>query len=227
MSTTPQPLPLWPDDVPDSADPTTTVRSSDPESGVRGARRARRLGPSILDRPDIEVRRSERRRRSVTAYREGGRTIVVVPHRMSRSDVITYVEDLVGRLEAREQRAVPSDAQLARRAEHLIAEFLPGWTTPRSVRWSSTQRQRWGSCTPVDRSIRLSARLRSAPSYVVDYVLMHEVVHLEISGHNADFHAAMAHFPGTERAQAFLAGMEFAAAHAPVGDVDDGAVDTH
>ena len=190
-------------------------------------RRSRRVSPSILDRPDIEVRRSERRRRSVTAYRENGRTVVVVPERMSRSDVIAYVEELVGRLEARERRTVPSDDALLRRAQHLIAQFLPGWTTPRSVRWSSTQRQRWGSCTPVDRSIRLSARLRSAPSYVVDYVLMHEVVHLEISGHDADFHAAMEHFPGIERAQAFLAGMEFAAAHAPVGDVDDGAVDAH
>lgn len=227
MSTTPQPLPLWPDDASEHVNATTAVRAPDPDSEPRSPRRARRFGPSILDRPDIEVRRSERRRRSVTAYRENGRTIVVVPHRMSRSDVITYVEDLVGRLEARERRAVPSDAELVRRAEHLIAEFLPGWTTPRSVRWSATQRQRWGSCTPVDRSIRLSARLRSAPSYVVDYVLMHEVVHLEISGHGADFHAAMAHFPGTERAQAFLAGMEFAAAHAPVGDVDDGAVETH
>ena len=38
--------------------------------------------------PDVEVRRSTRRRRSVTAYREGGRTIVVVPQRMARADIV-------------------------------------------------------------------------------------------------------------------------------------------
>lgn len=223
--TTPQPLPLWPDDV--DASHESGVAAPADLAAVPTPRRSRRESASILDRPDIEVRRSQRRRRSVTAYREGGRTIVVVPQRMSRADVIAYVEELVGRLEAREQRAVPSDAALLRRAHHLVAEFLPGWTTPRSVRWSVTQRQRWGSCTPVDRSIRLSARLRTAPAYVVDYVLMHELVHLDISGHDAEFHAAVARFPHVDRAQAFLAGMEFAAAHAPVGDVDDGAVDTH
>ena len=35
---------------------------------------------------DVEVRRSRRRRRTVSAYREGGRTIVLIPERFTRAD---------------------------------------------------------------------------------------------------------------------------------------------
>ena len=38
----------------------------------------------------------------------------------------------------------------------------------------------WGSCTGVDRSIRISDRLKGAPAYVLDYVLFHEAIHLNI-----------------------------------------------
>ena len=36
---------------------------------------------------------------------------------------------------------------------------------------STTRRSRWGSCTPADRTIRLSRRLQDMPAWVVDYVL--------------------------------------------------------
>ena len=64
------------------------------------------------------------------------------------------------------------------RAAALSAAHLDGLAVPASVRWVDNQHRRWGSCTPADRSIRLSSRLRSMPEYVVDYVLVHELVHL-------------------------------------------------
>ena len=35
--------------------------------------------------PDVEVRRSRRRRRTVSAYREGARTIVLIPARFTKA----------------------------------------------------------------------------------------------------------------------------------------------
>jgi hypothetical protein len=158
--------------------------------------------------PGVEVRRSTRRRRSVTAYREGGRTIVVVPARMARADILAYVDELVGRLEARERRARRTDSELRARALELAARYLDDRATPATVRWVSNQRRRWGSCTPVDRAIRLSDRLQTMPAYVSDYVLLHELVHLLVPGHGADFEAWMTRYPRLLEARAFLAGVD-------------------
>lgn len=160
--------------------------------------------------PGVEVRRSTRRRRSVTAYREGGRTIVVVPQRMARADIPAYVAELVGRLEARESRGRRSDAELVERAAVLSRRYLEGRAVPASVRWVGNQRRRWGSCTPVDRSIRLSDRLQGMPGYVVDYVLLHELVHLLVTAHDSAFEAWMQRYPRLLEARAFLAGVDHA-----------------
>ena len=171
---------------------------------------------------DVQVRRSTRRRRSVTAYREGGQTIVVVPHRMARSDIAPIVYELLGRLEARERKRRPSDAQLHARAELLNKKYLDGTAIPASVRWVTNQNRRWGSCTPLDRTIRLSHRLQDMPDYVIDYVLVHELVHLLVEGHGPDFEALMRRYDRLIEARAFLSGVDFATHQGPVPDGDRG-----
>jgi predicted metal-dependent hydrolase len=172
--------------------------------------------------PDgVEVRRSTRRRRSVTAYREAGRTVVVVPARMSRAEIVPYVEELVGRLERREARGRRTDAELMQRAAHLSRLYLDDRAHPATVRWVSNQRRRWGSCTPVDRSIRLSDRLVAMPEYVSDYVLLHELAHLLVLDHGPDFEAWMVRYPRLLEARAFLAGVDHATGAGLDHDVDE------
>jgi predicted metal-dependent hydrolase len=182
------------------------------------------MSQSVVDLPGlppgVEVRRSTRRRRTVTAYREGGRTIVVVPHRMARADIRPYVEELVGRLEARERRSRRTDEELAARARELSRRYLAGRAEPATVRWVSNQTKRWGSCTPADRSIRLSDRLVGMPEHVVDYVLLHELAHLIVPGHGADFEALLVGYPRLLEARAFLAGVDHALGHGLAGDED-------
>ena len=168
--------------------------------------------------PDVEVRRSTRRRRSVTAYREDGRTIVVVPHRMARADIKPYVDELVGRLQAREMRGRRSDAELMARAQQLSRRYLDGRAEPATVRFVSNQRRRWGSCTPVDRSIRLSDRLVAMPEYVVDYVLLHELAHLIEPSHGPQFWSLLESYPHLERARGFLDGWSLGRQDAGVRD---------
>jgi len=170
---------------------------------------------------DVEVRRSTRRRRSVTAYREAGLTIVVVPHRMARSDITPIVYELLGRLEARERKARPSDAQLHARADLLNKKYLEGTAVPASVRWVTNQNRRWGSCTPLDRTIRLSHRMQGMPEYVVDYVLVHELIHLLVEGHGADFEALMQRYDRIVEARAFLAGVDFGTHQGPIPRGDE------
>lgn len=157
--------------------------------------------------PEVEVRRSKRRRRTVTAYREAGRTIVQIPARMSRAEERRWVDLMLARLAAQDRRRRPSDAALLARAGRLSERYLGGRARPVSVRWVDNQHTRWGSCTPVDGSIRLSSRLRGMPAYVVDYVLLHELAHLIEPGHGSKFWAVLAGYPRTERARGFLEGV--------------------
>ena len=55
--------------------------------------------------PRVEVRRSARRRRTVTAFRERDTIVVLIPQRMSRADERVFVDDMVQRVLAREARA--------------------------------------------------------------------------------------------------------------------------
>ncbi|WP_249932999.1 M48 family metallopeptidase [Blastococcus sp. CCUG 61487] len=161
----------------------------------------------------VEVRRSARRRRTVTAYRESGRTVVLIPAAFSPAEERRWVAQMVAKLQTREERrrrSLGGDDELMARARALSAAHLDGLAEPASVRWVDNQQRRWGSCTPADRSIRLSSRLRSMPEYVVDYVLVHELVHLLEPGHDERFWALVARYPRAERARGFLEGVELA-----------------
>lgn len=179
-----------------------------------------------MSTPEVEVRRSKRRRRTVSAYREGDRIVVLIPAAMSKRDEDQWVADMVARLERKEQRARPSDEQLLARAATLNDTYFGGLATPSSVRWVTNQQQRWGSCSPGDRSIRLSERLQGMPSWVVDYVLVHELAHLLEHGHDAKFWAWVDRYPRSERARGYLLGWSAAAkVDPPSSETEDDDVD--
>lgn len=168
---------------------------------------------------DVEVRRSRRRRRTVSAYRDGGRTIVLIPARFTEVEETHWVATMVGRLKAQDRRRRPSDAALARRAGELSARYLGGHAVPASVAWVDNQNSRWGSCTPADASIRISSRVRGMPGWVLDYVLLHELAHLIEPRHGQPFWALLASYPRTERARGYLEGIA-AASGLDMGDAD-------
>jgi predicted metal-dependent hydrolase len=62
-----------------------------------------------------------------------------------------------------------------------------------------------------DGTIRLSERLQGMPSWVIDYVLVHELAHLLVPGHGPDFWQWVKRYPRTERARGYLEGVSAAA----------------
>lgn len=157
----------------------------------------------------VEVRRSRRRKSTVSAYRDGERTIVSIPARFTRAQEREWVQRMLDRLADKERRRRPSDAELVARATELSAKYLDGRAHPTSVRWSSNQGRRWGSCTLIDGSIRISTRVQGMPEWVLDYVLLHELAHLLHAGHGPGFWALLESYPRTERAKGFLEGVSF------------------
>jgi len=158
----------------------------------------------------VEVRRSRRRVRTVTAFREGGRMVVAIPARFTRAQEREWVRVMVTRLTVQDQRRRPSDERLEARARELSDRYLGGRARPSSIVWSARQGRRWGSCTPADGRIRISTRLQGMPAWVLDYVILHELAHLLHGGHGPEFWALVEAYPRTERARGFLDGHAFA-----------------
>ncbi len=186
-------------------------------------------GARVVD--GVEVRRSTRRRRTVSAYRSGDRVVVLLPARLGPAEEQRWVDTMVTRLARREARVRPGDRDLERRARDLTTRYLGGVAFPASVRWTDRQNSRWGSCTPSDRTIRVSSRLRGVPTWVLDYVLVHELAHLLEASHDARFWALVDRCPRAERAKGFLEGLGHAVDHGPdtggpaAGSDDDDVVD--
>jgi len=188
-----------------------------PPTSSRSATRSKKSAnlPEINDLPEFRVIRSSRRKRSMQAFRSNGLIEIHIPARMSRKEealVIPQMIELVQRREAKQRR---SDGELAIWADQMLTARLPEITVqPAAINWRP-MRDRWGSCTTVDRTIRISHRLALAPEYVIRYVLFHELIHLAIPGHGDDFNALLERFEQRHLAEAFLEGYEAGAQGAP------------
>lgn len=148
----------------------------------------------------------------MAAYREDDKVVVLLPARFTRAEEEEWVATMLARLERSERRRRPSDAGLKRRASDLGERYLDGRAVPDTVRWVANQNSRWGSCTPSERTIRLSTRLQGMPGWVIDYVLVHELAHLIEPGHTPAFWRWVDRYPKAERARGFLEGVAAASA---------------
>ncbi len=161
--------------------------------------------------PEVEVRRSRRRKRTVSAQRREGKVIVMIPDRFTRAEEAEWVTTMLQRLDRSEGRGRRTDEQLMRRARELCRDYLHDKVGPTSVRWVGNMTTRWASCTTTTGEIRLSDRLRSMPGWVVDYVLLHELAHLVEPNHSRRFWHWVEGYPRSERARGYLEGVAHAA----------------
>ncbi len=154
---------------------------------------------------EVEIRRSERRRKTISARREGDRLIVYLPTGLTPRQEQDWVERMRRRVALGEQRQrLNSDGELATRAEQLNQRYFDGALRPKSVTFVTNQNTRFASCSPTSGAIRLSHRLAEMPTWVLDYVLVHELAHLQIPNHSARFWRLVKRYPLTERARGFL-----------------------
>ncbi|MFN7472712.1 MAG: M48 family metallopeptidase [Roseiflexaceae bacterium] len=84
----------------------------------------------------------------------------------------------------------------------LVSAALPAlvtqWSTVMQVTVQKTfvqkMKTRWGSCNYRAHHIRLNSDLASYPPHCLEYVVVHELVHLLEPSHNARFYALMTQF---------------------------------
>lgn len=148
---------------------------------------------------EVEVVRSARRRKTVELKPTAKGVRVTIPASASLADEHHYVTTLLRRYQRKRNRPA---IDLAARARQLANNY--SLSVPSSIEWVDNQSRRWGSCTPGTRSIRISSSVGKFPSWVIDYVIIHELVHLDVFGHGPDFWQRVERYPMSERARGFL-----------------------
>jgi hypothetical protein len=163
--------------------------------------------PAAPWQPQIRIVASPNRRRTVSARVVAGVLELRVPASMPAAEREEWAERMRARLERRLHRARPTDRQLEERARALNRRYFAG-----RLRWASIayaeQSSRWGSCTFGAGVIRISTRAADLPAWVLDYLLVHELAHLEVPHHGPRFWALVNAYPYTERARGYLMALD-------------------
>lgn len=114
-----------------------------------------------------------------------------------------WADRMKSRIERQMRRARPSHADLERRAGLLNGRLFGGRLRWHSVAFAPQQRL-WGSCTFTAGVIRISSRAERLPGWVLDYILVHELAHLEHAAHGPAFWELVGRYPLAERARGYL-----------------------
>jgi predicted metal-dependent hydrolase len=85
-------------------------------------------------------------------------------------------------------------AQLKQAVAPLIAKWEPLIGVKVKQFFVQRMKTKWGSCNPVARSIRLNTDLAKKPQECLEYIVVHEMVHLLESTHNSRFVLLMDRF---------------------------------
>ena len=152
----------------------------------------------------VAVIRSAKRHKTVSAELRGGVLFVRAPAGIGDEELAPIIARLQGRLRRKMRRTPESDAELERLAHRLNETYFGGRLRWRSIRYADNQAKRFGSCTPSRGTIRISRRLATMPDWVLAYVVMHELAHLEEANHGAGFWRLVNQYPLAERARGYL-----------------------
>ena len=103
---------------------------------------------------------------------------------IERTDRLCVCRTLLPDIKHRLKCWYMQEAQREIRARCMWFSMTTGYT-PKSIRITDA-RQRWGSCTSTG-GLNFSWRLIQAPLEIVDYVIVHELVHLRQPDHSKKF----------------------------------------
>ena len=155
----------------------------------------------------VEIIRSHKRKKTVSAELKRGVLIVRAPAQMNDQELMPIIEKLQARLRNKVRRSPKSDVELEQLAQQINNKYFSGRLKWQSIRYVTNQNKRFGSCTPSLGTIRISHRLAAMPDWVLKYVVVHELAHLEEANHGPNFWALVNQYPLTERARGYLMGI--------------------
>ena len=98
----------------------------------------------------------------------------------------------------KEKREAILNDWLRERLKTEIEHFLPLWSETTGLvpsTWAvRDMTSRWGSCNTKTKKINLNLQLVHYPLICLEYVILHELCHIRVRGHGADFKALLDRF---------------------------------
>jgi predicted metal-dependent hydrolase len=170
---------------------------------------------------NVSVIWSAQRQKTVSLEVVGGRYILRAPDSVGVDEVRRLADRLVERMaKRRHSKALNNDGTLRRRADELNQRYFDGTLRLAAIRYVTNQHRCYGSCTPSKGFIRISDKVASLPEWVRDYILVHELAHLQEGNHGPAFWRLVNRYPLAERARGYLMALEMEEGGGT--DADDG-----
>lgn len=170
---------------------------------------------------EIEVIRKNVKNINLTVLPPDGRVRVSVPFGLSEERLEEFLRDKAEWIRAHQakviERAAKKKADSALRNPEMSEEerkelikryrgilrpklekYLAFWERQTGLhpeKWQMRDmKTRWGSCNPRAKKLWFSVGLAEKSDECIEYVVLHELAHLKIANHGADFKAFLTHF---------------------------------
>lgn len=153
--------------------------------------------------PPITIRLSTRRKKTVAVREEGEGFLVMSPAAIGEAELRRISVELVGKA-LKSRRQTMGNKELAARAVQLNDKYLDGRATIGEIKFVTNMNTRWGSCSVQSKRIRIAHQLQEVPGYVLDAVIIHELIHTFVPNHGPEFRKWEARTPQLEKAQGYL-----------------------
>jgi len=156
----------------------------------------------------ITIIRSKRRKKTIQTKYDEGRLWIYLPFGMSPKDERKWITRMIQRHEQwkKKQTLEESNRWLIQRAQDLNKKYFEGRLNF-TIKFVMNQHTRYGSCTSLDGSIRISERIKTMPTWVQYYVIIHELAHLIYPNHSKKFWEKVNQYKYAERAKGYLIAM--------------------
>lgn len=161
----------------------------------------------------VEIVRDGRLRTRIHWEWSGNHVRVRAPRRLPQAQLDRHVTEIIEKVKRKRASVrARADAELEAWARKINRHYFRGEIAWHSIRWVGNMRRRLASCTvggPTDGDIRISDRIRGWPSWVVEYVVAHELAHRRFPNHSGEFWEYLSRYPQAERARGFIMGVAF------------------
>ena len=133
-----------------------------------------------------------------------GELWLYVPMGLTAKQEEKWVHTMQKRFENQKRHQIlNTDGSLQKRAQEINNQFFGG-TLEFEIQYVTNQTSKFGCCDTRKKRIRISDRVARMPYWVQDYVLIHELAHLEYPNHSKQFWAKVNQYRYVERAKGYL-----------------------
>ncbi len=153
----------------------------------------------------IEVKRSRRRKRTISARLDDDIMYVYAPVDTPEKELHNIIKTFEKRFARRNlRRKLDKERNLREVFNKLNRIYFDGKIEIKSIEYVTNQQKRYGSCNHKKKTIRMSHYLARMPGWVRDYVIIHEMAHILEPNHSEAFWDIVYRYKLVERARGFL-----------------------